>query len=78
MQEKISYDKLCYTLAKLDTEKQTEFFKCLESTITEQEKECLMFGISYFRTLINPELNNAIKSTLATALYQTFREEQKK
>lgn len=66
------FEKVCYTLAKLDNEAQNEFFASIENIVTEQEKQALLFGVGYFHLLMNKETEQVIKSTLAKALFETF------
>lgn len=72
--KKLSFDfeNICYKLAKLDSEAQNEFFASIENIVTEQEKQALLFGVGYFHLLLNPEIEQVIKSTLAQALFELF------
>ena len=68
----MNYEKFCFELAKLDNEKQEEFFNCVKDTITQEEKRALQIGIAYFRLLLFPELKEAMQAAILEELKAMF------
>ena len=66
-------ESLCFQVAKLDAKQQTQFIDILRDTLNEKELQALQIGVAYFRMIIDGELQNAMKATLASELYQEFR-----
>ena len=75
--EKASYaiESICFQIAKLDAKQQTQFINILRDTLNEKELQALQIGIAYFRMIIDGELRNAMKATLASELYKEFRKQ---
>ena len=62
----MDYEKVCYEIAKLDSERQKEFFNEISSALSEEEIKALYIGVSYFRMIMYPEL----KKVIAEAIYK--------
>lgn len=75
--EKASHaiESICFQIAKLDAKQQTQFIDTLRDTLSEKELQALQIGIAYFRMIIDGELRNAMKATLASELYKEFRKQ---
>lgn len=71
---KVSFTSLCFELSKLPEEARQEFFNSISGSVTEEEKNAILFGVSYFRMLTDKNLEDSIKDVLSTALYKHFTE----
>lgn len=61
-----------YDAAQLSADGQAELFERLKQICTPEEVDALQIGISYFRQLINKDLRDTMKKTLAAQLYKEF------
>ena len=71
-------ESVCFQIAKLDAKKQAMFIDALRGTLTCAELQALQIGIAYFRMILDGELREAMKATLAGELYQEFRRQIEK
>ena len=65
-----------YELAKLGKEKQAAFFDSLSDVITDDEKRALLVGVAYFRMIMFPDLQKAMKQSLSAVLYTEFNKKE--
>lgn len=66
-------ESICFQVAKLDAEKQSEFIDNLRGVLEDNEIKALKIGISYFRMITDSDFKNAMQAILASELYKEFR-----
>ena len=66
-------ESICFQVAKLDAEKQSEFIDNLRGVLEDNEIKALQIGISYFRMIIDGEFKSAMQAAIASELYKEFR-----
>lgn len=71
-----NYENICLEIAKQKHEKQVEIMDYLKETCSAEEYKALAIGIAYFRLLMYPELNRAMKETLSFMLYEEFNKKE--
>ena len=67
-----NYEKLCYEIAKQNSEKQIEIMDFLKRECTQDEYNAIAIGISYFRMLLYPELKQAMMQVVSEGRAQTI------
>lgn len=72
----MSIEQICFEVAKLDGDKQTQFIESLKDTLSENEIHAIQIGIAYFRMTIDDKLKNAMKIVIAKELFTQFTEKE--
>ena len=77
MMESVNYRAATFfeTAAHLGEEGQKDLIKYLRETCAEEEANALIYGIGYFRMLMNKDLHDNMCRAMALELYKEFNKE---